>query len=269
MPESKTPDVTAEDRPPGAESATDDSDRGDPLSREEPAEDGDGQGSVTGDTTEEDDTETATAPEGLRLYGEIVAVERISAETVPETFPVAIWTDETLAVELEFSGYDGRERTYFSLPETDEDDRLATLLASNEVTDPDELVGRRVLVDVEAGHPVLVARETGRRGDSRAFYGVLAGIAPSFVFTLLSFFGLADATLSLVPFVLYLLCTFVLLPPSLYIDAWYLRTTTDWEGRPHRWALLSLVPVLNIAVVPYYLITRENSRPLAPDPAGV
>ena len=149
------------------------------------------------------------------------------------------------------------------------DDRLATLLDIHGAGDPADLAGEQVLVDIESGHPVPVSREGTRRGDRRAFYGVLAGIAPSFVFTLLSFFGLAGAVLSTIPFALYLLCTFVLLPPSLYVDAWHLRTTTDWEGRPLRWGVLAVVPVVNIAVVPYYLITRENARPLALDTANV
>jgi hypothetical protein len=221
------------------------------------------------DESNGDGQDPATLPNGLRLYGEVTAVERVPAAEVPDSFPVAIWTDEALALRLEFTRQDARASTYFSLPDTDEDDRLATLLDIHGVTSPDDLAGNQLLVDIEQSHPVPVSRDGERRGDRRAFYGVLAGIAPSFVFTLLSFFGLADAVISLVPFVLYLVCTFVVLPPSLYIDAWYLRTTTDWEGRPLRWGVLAIVPIVNIAVVPYYLITRENSRPLAPAAANV
>jgi hypothetical protein len=246
LPEGKRADVTREDSAPGSDGETADSD--------------DDAGA---------DSERASLPEGLRLYGEVAAVERVPASEVPETFPVAIWTDEALALRLEFSGQDSRASTYFSLPDTDEDDRLATLLDIHGVGDPEELPGTETLVDIEDGHPVPVSRDGDRRGDRRAFYGVLAGIGPSFVFTLLSFFGLAGVVLSPVPFALYLFCTFVLLPPSLYVDAWHLRTTTDWEGRPLRWGLLAVVPVINIAVVPYYLITRENARPLVLDTANV
>lgn len=245
MPESEHESVTAEDSADVPDGETGNSDRGNG-----------------------DESGVASLPEGVRLYGEVAAVERVPAPEVPETFPVAIWTDEALAVRLEFSRQDTRASTYFSLPDTDEDDRLATLLDIHGVDDPADLAGTNALVDIEQGHPVPVSREQKRRGDRRAFYGVLAGIGPSFVFTLLSFFGLAGVVLSTVPFVLYLLCTFVLLPPSLYIDAWHLRTTTDWEGRPRRWGLLAVVPVVNIAVVPYYLITRENARPLALDTAS-
>jgi hypothetical protein len=267
-------DVTAEDQPsgqatgPGSSEGDDTPTNGSGNADDAPVDGGDGDEDVA-TTDDGDDPETTGLPEGLRLYGEVVGVERVPAGEVPETFPVAIWTDEALALRLDFSRYDHRESTYFSLPETDDDDRLATLLDVHGTTDPSDLSGQRVLVDVEDGHPMPVTRDGERRGDRRAFYGVLAGIGPSFIFTLLSFFGLADAVLSLVPFLLYLFCTFVLLPPSLYVDAWYLRTTTDWEGRPLRWALLAVVPVVNIAIVPYYLITRENSRPLALDPAGV
>lgn len=220
-----------------------------------------------GESEAEGGPEPATLPEGLRLRGDVVGVERVPASAVPEGFPVAIWTDEALALHLEFDRHDGRASTYFSLPETDPDDRLVNLLAAHGLDEPEELDGRSLLLDVQDGHIVPVSLTEGRRGDERAFYGVLAGLAPSITIALFSFFGLGGIVFSPVYVGLYLVCTFLVLPVSIYLDAWHLRTTTDWEGRPLRWALLAIVPPLYVVVTPYYLISRENARPLALDPA--
>ncbi len=218
--------------------------------------------------TDSDESRAPELPDGLRLYGEVVAVERVPAAEVPETFPVAVWTDEALALEFEFKRHDGRARTYFSLPETDPDDRLATLLDVQGVTEPEDVAGAGVLLDIEDGHPIPVSREGGRRGDHRALYGVFLGVFPSFLVALGSFFGFADALFSTVYLGVYVVCTFLILPVSVYVDALYLRSTTDWQGGPLRWALLSVVPALYVVVVPYYLLTRENARPLAVDGAS-
>lgn len=217
----------------------------------------------TGSDTDTGEGERAQLPEGLRVRGEVVGVERVPAAEVPDSFPVAIWTDEALAIRFEFARHDGQTTTYFSLPETDPDDRLTNLLAMHAVDEPEQLDGTSVLVDIVDGHPLPVSVDEPRRGDPRAFYGVIAGLAPSIAIALLSFFGLGDFVFSAVYVGLYIVCTFVVLPISIYIDAWYLRTTTDWDGRPLRWALLAIVPPLYVVVAPYYLITRENARPLA------
>jgi hypothetical protein len=221
-------------------------------------------------TTEEGDDEpgAASLPDGLRLRGEVVGVKRVPATAVPETFPADVGTDETLAVEFAFDRYDGRARTYFAAPGDDHGGRLERLLDVHGVSDPAAMTGESVLLDVVDGHPVPVSRERGQRGDDRAVYGVLAGVAPSITIALFSFFGLGDAVFSTVYITLYIVCTFVVLPVSIYLDAWYLRTTTDWEGRPLRWTLLAVLPPLYVVVVPFYLITRENARPLALDPVG-
>lgn len=209
------------------------------------------------------ESERSTPPDGLRLRGEVVETERVPAAAVPDSFPVAVWTDEALAVHVTFDGYDERASTYFSLPETDPDDRLASLLSTHGLDDPGDLTGRRLLFDVRDGHALPLTPSTGQRGDPRAFYGVLAGLTPSITIALFSFFGLGEVVFSPVYIALYLVCTFLVLPVSLYLDAWYLRSTTDWEGTPLRWALLAIVPPLYVVVTPYYLVSRENARPLA------
>ena len=201
----------------------------------------------------------AQLPDGMRLRGEVVAVERVPAAEVPESFPVAVRSGEVLALSLTFARHDGQARTYFAHA----GERLAHLLAVHGVDEPDQLEGRGVLVDIVAGHPVPVSVDEPRRGDARAVYGVIAGLAPSITIALFSFFGLGDVLFSPVYAVVYLVGTFLVLPVAIYVDAWYLRTTTDWGGRPLRWALLSVVPPLYVVVAPYYLIARENARPLA------
>ena len=200
-------------------------------------------------------------PDGTILRGEVTAVERVPAGEVPGTFPVAIWTDETLAVTLELA-YDGSETTtYFSLPETDPDDRLSDLLALHGLSEPDELVGRSLLLEVGDRHCLPLLPDEPQRGDSRAFYGILAGITPSITIALFSFFGLGAAVETWPFLAVFLVCTFLVLPVSLYLDAWHLRTTTGWSGRPLVWALVAIVPPLYVVVVPYYLVTRENAQP--------
>lgn len=211
----------------------------------------------------------APLPEGLRVRGEVVAVERVPAAEVPAGFPVTVESDEALALRLKFARHDARASTYLPLPAGDPDGRLGALLAVHGVDEPAQLSGAGVLLDIVDGHPVPVAVDEPGRGDPRAVYGVLAGLAPSITIALLSFFGLGEAAFSPVYVGLYLVCTFLVLPVSIYIDAWHLRSTTDWAGRPLRWALLSVVPPLYVVVVPYYLLARENARPLAVGPSRV
>lgn len=99
-------------------------------------------------------------------------------------------------------------------------------------------------------------------GGRNAVYGIFAGITPSITIALFSFFGMGTIVVSMEFLVIWLVCTFVLLPISLFLDARYLRMITDWDGRPILWALLSMVPVINVVAVPMYLIMREGAQPL-------
>ncbi len=213
-----------------------------------------------------DSTTTEVADAGLRdgmhLRADVLAVERVAQSAVPDDFPVAIWTDEALALRIELPYYSMEATTYFSLPDTDPDDRLTDLLSLHNATEPEELEGVGMLVEVRDGHCLPFLPEEDSRGDPRGFYGVFIGLAPSIALTVLPFFGLDVAITTPVFFAIFAICTFVILPLSIYLDGWYLRTASNWRGSPRKLALLSIIPPLYIIVAPYYLFTRENALPL-------
>lgn len=217
--------------------------------------DGSGESADTG-------VQDAGLPEGMHLRADVLAVERVPKSTVPADFPVAIWTDEALALTLKLPYYSIETTTYFSLPETDPDDRLAELLSLHGVSEPAELEDVGMLVEVSDGHCLPFLPDEQSRGDSRGFYGVFVGLTPSIALTVLPFFGLDVAVMTPVFFAIFAICTFFILPLSIYLDGWYLRTASDWQGSPRKLALLSIIPPLYIVVAPYYLFTRENALPL-------
>ena len=201
-------------------------------------------------------------PDGMHLRADVLAVESVPKSAVPDDFPVAIWTDEALAIRVALPYYNIERTTYFSLPESDPDDRLAELLALHTVSDPAELEGVGMLVEVSSGHCLPFLPEKASRGDPRGFYGVFIGLAPSIALTVLPFFGLDGAVMTPVFFVIFAVCTFLVLPLSIYFDGWYLRSSSNWQGSPRKLALLSVIPPLYIVVAPYYLFTRENALPV-------
>lgn len=197
-----------------------------------------------------------------------IDVEKVSAAQVPDDFPYEITTDDALALTLVL--VDSNERTvttYFNWPEEAADRRLAHLLELTGVSVDRfaDLHGKTILLEVQDAHYVPMLPEAGPRGDDRAIYGVLAGIAPSLLITLLMFVGFNQipASIALFLFLLWLVSTFVVLPVSTYLDAWHLRTRTDWDGGPLFWAFLSMIPFVNVLAVPAYLISRESSHPIA------
>jgi hypothetical protein len=246
----------------------------------------DGTTRDTGEDATTDDTETRSAtkaavdsaaesfieieeefdgvPDGITAHAQAVDVERVPAAEVPEDFPFDIRTEEAMALRLTPRTADERTVvTYFEWPEEGTDDRLGRLLGLHEIP-PDrfaDLHGREILLRAEGGHWVPAVPDEQPRGDGRALYGVIGGLAPGFTLALFGIFGLGN--LINLPFIiLWLVATFVVLPVSVYLDAWHLRTHTDWEGGPLFWATLSVVPVLNLAVGVLYLLSRGNARPI-------
>lgn len=250
------------------ERAAEDSDADETVSESE-------AGDVTADAKEELDQaaeafvemeERLGHPGDSAIRARAIDVEKVSAAEVPDDFPYEITTDDALALTLVL--VDSNERTvttYFNWPEKAADRRLATLLELTDVSVDRfaDLHGKEILLEVEDAHYVPMLPAAGPRGDDRAIYGILAGIAPSLLIALFSFVGYGAVLASLWFVVLWLICTFVVLPVSIYLDAWHLRTRTDWDGGPLFWAFLSMIPFLNVLVVPAYLISRENSHPLA------
>lgn len=205
-------------------------------------------------------------PGDRAIRAHAIDVEKVSAAEVPDDFPYEITTDDALALTLEL--VESRNRTvttYFNWPDEAADRRLATLLELTDVSVDRfaDLHGKEILLEVQDAHYVPMLPAAGPRGDDRAIYGILAGIAPSLLIALFSFVGYGAVLASMTFVLLWLICTFVVLPVSIYLDAWHLRTRTDWDGGPLFWAFLSMIPFLNVLVVPAYLISRENSHPLA------
>lgn len=204
-----------------------------------------------------EDTQIA---EGLLVHGEVTDVERVDAAKVPPDHPLVDGEDGALAVDVALSP---TESTIAYIPGDGEaDGRVATLRDLAEIGEDGTLEGATILFEVVDGELLPVSQGETQRGSSLGFYGVLAGLAPSISIALFSFFGMEAAVNTPVFWGLFLVCTFLVLPVSLYLDAWNLRTTTDWNGRPLVWTFLALVPPLYVVVAPYYLLARESARPL-------
>lgn len=239
------------------------------------AETSDGQGDAPGESRRVDaaadsvlDIEQAleTLPEGSRLRGQAVDVDRIAASAVPDDFPHDIAGADALALTLEIDHTDGETATtYFGWPEAEDDDRLRRLLAVRNLGLDRfaELHGEQILLAVEGGHVVPVLPSEEPRGDSRAYAGVLAGLLPSLLIFLGGLLNAGGVLFTQTFVLVWLVATFLLLPVSVYLDAWHLRTTTDWEGGPLFWAALCVIPGLNVMAVAAYLLLRQSAEPLA------
>lgn len=200
-----------------------------------------------------------------KVRGRAIDVDQVSADEVPEEFPHDITTEDALALRLVL--VDAGEQTvttYFEWPNPQPDERLAKLLDLLDIpTDRfADLHGADILLRTENRQYVPVLPEEAPKGDERGIYGILAGIAPSLVIALAGIFGFGGAIASTTFVLLWLIATFAVVPASVYLDAWHLRTTTDWEGGPLFWATLSMIPGLNVLVVPAYLILRESAEPI-------
>lgn len=200
-----------------------------------------------------------------KVRGRAIDVDQVAAEEVPEEFPYDITTEDALALRLVL--VDAGEQTvttYFEWPDPQPDERLAKLLDLLDIPADRfaDLHGADILLRTENRQYVPVLPEKAPKGDERGIYGILAGIAPSLVIALAGIFGVGGVISSTTFVLLWLVATFAVVPASVYLDAWHLRTTTDWDGGPLFWATLSMIPGLNVLVVPAYLILRESSEPI-------
>ena len=203
--------------------------------------------------------------EGMRGRGEAIGVERVPTSEIPDDYPAEIDTEEALALQL--SMVDAVNKTvvvYFEWPDQGTDPRLARLLSLRDIPMDRfaDIHGETVLLTIEDGYYVPVLPDEEPRGDSRGFYGIIAGLVPSLLIALAGIFGLGSFVFNAPFFLLWLVSTLLILPASVYLDAWNLRTTTDWDGGPLFWAFFSMIPALNVMAVPAYLIIRENAEPI-------
>jgi hypothetical protein len=206
--------------------------------------------------------------EGMRGRGQAIDVEKVPTSEVPEDFPAEIGTEHALALRLSMIEANNQNVvTYFEWPEQGTDERLARLMELKDV-EPDrfaDLHGKKVLLTIEEGYYMPVIPEEGPRGDERAVYGIFGGLAPSLLILLAGLIGAGDAIAIGPFFLLWVIATFLVLPASVYMDAWDLRTSTDWDGGPLFWASLSIIPGINMLAVPLYLLGRSNADPLVSD----
>ena len=203
--------------------------------------------------------------EGMRGRGEAVGVERVPTSEIPDGYPAEIDTEEALALQL--SMVEAKSQTvviYFEWPDQGTDPRLARLLGLRGIPMDRfaDIHGETILLTIEDGYYVPVLPDEEPRGDDRGIYGILAGLLPSALIFVAGLFGGSSLIFSVPFFLLWLVATFLILPVSVYLDAWDLRTSTDWDGGPLFWAFLAMVPALNVVAVPAYLIIRENTEPI-------
>ena len=202
------------------------------------------------------------AGSGDHVRGQAVDVARVPASAVPEDFPVTIGTPEALALTIALDD-DAEVTTYFEFESGVADDRLSRLLAVHEIPGDrfGDLHGEWLLLTGVDGHYLPVVPAEFPRGDPRAVYGIVAGLALNLVVGVLAASGLVPASLSILA--LLLVVNIVGLPVATYIDAWHLRTRTDWGQGPAFWAMLTMLPGMNVLTTAVYLWTRRRSEPLA------
>ncbi len=200
-----------------------------------------------------------TLPGGVR--GRAVDVERVPASHVPEDYPVDIGTEEALALTL---AVDGAEvDVYFAFEADLADDRLGRLLALKGIPADRfaDLYGESILLTVEDGHHVPVVPDESPRGDATGFYGVAAGLGVNLLTVLLVLAGLGSV-LSVPVVLAWVLANVLAVPAATYLDAWHLRTHTDWDGGPLFWATLGALPGVNVLSSLAYLRERARATPL-------
>jgi len=236
----------------------------DRQSGDEPSDDRQSGDESPGDGVPEEQFE-GQVPDGARLHGEVLVVESVPVDAVPDGFPGEFPGEEVLVLDVDIR-FGEETTTYLSAEEGN--GPLEALLETHGAGSPADLEGAGLLLEARNDYWVPLSRDGPRRGDDRAVYGVLAGLAPSITIALFNFFGVGGAAFSPVFLALWGVCTFLVLPVSMYFDAWHLRSTTDWQGGPARWTLCAVVPPLYVVVVPYYLVKRANARPLVLETTG-
>jgi hypothetical protein len=226
------------------------------------------------DDAEEVPTEPIASPpdtdgedEGEQFAAVVRNIERVSASEVPTEYPVAIETAQAIAVRLTVRGTETPVFVcYFEPTDRGPDDRLARLLTVAGAPDDDAegLLDNELLLTISEGYYVPVVPDGEPRGSETAVLGIFAGLAPSAVIGLVGIFSPGAEFITTTPFVAgWFVATFLLLPLSLYLDSLSLQTTTNWTGRPRKWAIMAALPGLNIIIVPLYLIARENADRVA------
>ncbi|WP_225334536.1 hypothetical protein [Halomicrobium urmianum] len=200
--------------------------------------------------------------DGGRTWGRAVDVDRVATEDVPEDHPQPVATDTALALTVAVEGDESRTAVlYFEWPGDGGAERLRRLLALLGIG-PDQfadLHGRRVPLRRESGHVVANVPDEDPRGTRLGVVGVVAGVAGT-----IALFAGQTVTPGWAQLLLLAL-VFLVLPVSTYLDAWYLRTHTDWDQGIMFWVPLAIAPGINLVSSLAYLAMRWRATPLVPE----
>ncbi|MEF8838503.1 MAG: hypothetical protein V5A18_03250 [Haloarculaceae archaeon] len=191
-----------------------------------------------------------------------IDVEVVPAETVPEGYPRAVSTPKALELVLEGPGGETEDSLYLECP-------------ADGVVGPESGLGRllgRLSIPADRfgdllGEPIPVARSEGalvldlsnrtRRGSDRAIVGLLGAIAVLAAAGAAALVGAGSLVASPVALLVLGVVNFVVLPLATYLDGWHLRTTTRWRHAPGMWALLAVLPGVNLVTTVLYLLSRR------------
>lgn len=202
----------------------------------------------------------------MQVRGRAIDVEQVPASEVPDDYPIDVTTEDALALYVVLEGTNEQTVvTYFEWPQPGASERLGILLDLLDVPMDRfaDLHGESILLEVEDGYYVPVLPEQRRRGSEKAIYGVFAGLSVNLALALTMIFGVDWLVASGGFALVWLFANLLLLPVATYLDAWNLRTTTNWQGGPLFWATLALIPGLNVMTVAAYIVIRKTAEPLA------
>lgn len=198
-----------------------------------------------------------------RTWGRAVDVERVPVADVPDDYPEPIATDTALALTVAVEGDENRtDVVYFEWPGDGAAERLDRLLALLGI-EPHrfaDLHGAAVPLRREEGHVTANVPDEDPRGTPLGLLGVLAGTGA----TLLLLGPVSSGSPAWIGLLLTaaILCV---LPLSTYLDAWYMRTHTDWDHGVLFWASLAMAPGINLLSSAAYLVLRWRATPLVPE----
>jgi hypothetical protein len=192
-----------------------------------------------------------------------VGVEVVDAAAVPDGYPRSIEAAEALELRLDSPAGGPTEPVYLSFPAdgvVSADSELGRLLDRLSIP-PDrfgDLHGKEIPVAREDDALVLdVAAQRTRRGSDRAILGLLGGYGLLLAAALSALLGAGWVIASPLALGVLAITHFVVLPIATYLDGWHLRSTTGWGHAPGLWAILAIVPGVNLVTTALYLLSRN------------
>jgi len=207
------------------------------------------------------DLEASLARRAGTARARVVDAETVPADAVPAGYPRPIEGETALALTLELDRPEDRTRAYFEWPPSD-GSPLARLLTALDVGQDSfaDLHGRRLLVHLEDEYVLPVVPPAGPDGSRYGAAGVVAGHLANAAAVVGAMLGVVEP---LTLFTALVLVTLLVLPTATYLDAWYLKRTTDWDQAPSFWASLAAIPLVNLASTVLYFRDRRSALPIS------